>query len=132
MIRYFMAGGAFMFPLLLLAVVIVLMGVVNAVRLFGSKSARDAVRVSVNGILFWGVVAAVLGFLGQWSGYWKASQAILRDGPRVGINPAAVIVGFGEALITAFVGLGILIVACVLWYLLHARWAALARRQLAE
>jgi len=132
MIRYFMAGGVFMFPLLLLAVVIVMLGVFNAVRLRRRRPAPDAVRASVNGILFWGVVAAVLGFLGQWSGYWKASQAILRDGPRVGINPAAVVMGFGEALITAFVGLAVLIVACVLWYLLHARWASLARRQLAE
>lgn len=132
MIRYFMAGGPFMFPLVLLAVVIAVIGLINVVRLFGQRSAADSVRASINGILFWGVVAAVLGFLGQWSGYWKASQVILRDGPRVGINPAAVIMGFGEALITAFVGLAVLIVACVLWYLLLARWTALARRQLSS
>jgi biopolymer transport protein ExbB/TolQ len=123
-------GGFFMWPLMILAVVILVLALVNAIRLFGQRDARSAVRSSVNAILFWGGVAAVLGFLGQWNGYYKATQVILDKGPKLGINPAAVILGFGEALITAVVGLTILIAAAVVWYVLHVRWSWLDRRRL--
>jgi len=128
MIRYFMMGGVYMWPLSILALVVLVLAAVNAARLLGRQGGTPAVRSSVDSILFWGAVAAVLGFVGQWTGYYKASRVIMEVGPKLGINPAAVALGFGEALITAVVGLTILIVAAALWYVLHLRWSVLARR----
>jgi biopolymer transport protein ExbB/TolQ len=129
MIRYFMMGGFVMWPLLVLALVILVLTILNAVRMLGPRGGTTAVRSSIAAILFWGAVAAVLGFVGQWNGYYKAGHVILESHR---INPSAVALGFGEALVSAVAGLTILIAAAILWYLLHLRWSALAGRSVAE
>jgi len=127
MLRLVMSCGPMLWPMVVLTAVVLAMTLVCALRLLrGQVGQRD--RSSINAVLFWGVVTAVLGVLGQWMGLYKVTQVILRDGPRLGINPRAVGMGFAEALRTSILGVAILILSGVAWFLLQAWWRRLAER----
>lgn len=125
MLRLVMSCGPMLWPMMVLTAVVLVMSLVSALRLLRGR-AGPRVRSSINAILFWGVVTAVLGLLGQWMGLYKGTQVILRDGPRLGINPQAVGLGFAEALRTSILGVTVLIVSGVAWFLLQAWWRRLA------
>ncbi len=118
MIGFFMMGGPIMYPILLLAIVIVVLVITNVVRLFGRGMADARTQGSVNAILFWGTVAVVLGIFGQWSGLYMSASAIIRASV---INPGAVFEGFAATLVTLISGLTVFIVAAFCWIVLHGR-----------
>jgi len=126
MFRLIASCGVMLWPMLVLAVVVLVLIAANTVRIIrGRADAR--VRSSINAILFWGVVTSVLGFTGQWMGLFKAVKVIFDVAPRLGINPRAVGIGFAESLRTSILGVTVLLVAGVSWFLLSA-W----RRRIAE
>ncbi len=120
--RYMMEGGLTMWFILLLAIVIAILTLVNAVRLFLGRQADARTQSSVNAILFWSTVAVVLGWLGQWSGLYKGFVAIAQYGVA---NPSALILGFSESLISTIAGLTVFLVAAPCWFVLQARCRAL-------
>ncbi len=122
MMRYMMEGGLTMWFILLLAIVIAILTLANAVRLFVTRQANARTQSSVNAILFWSTVAVVLGWLGQWSGLYKGFVAIAQYGVA---NPSALILGFSESLISTIAGLTVFLVAAPCWFVLHARCRAL-------
>ena len=122
MMRYMLEGGFTMWPILLFAIVIALLVLVNAGRLFLMRQANARVQSSVNAILFWGTVAPVLGWFGQWSGLYKVATIIASASV---LNPSAVIMGFSESLISTIAGLTVFVVAAPCWFVLHARCRAL-------
>ena len=126
MFRLIASCGVMLWPMLVLAVVVLVLIVANTVRLIRGR-ADPGVRSSINAILFWGVVTSVLGFTGQWMGLFKAVKVIFDVAPRLGINPRAVGIGFAESLRTSILGVTVLLVAGVSWFLLSA-W----RRRIAE
>jgi hypothetical protein len=107
--------------------VVVVLIVINTVRLVLDRTDLRA-RSSINGILFWGVVTAVLGFTGQWVGLYKVVEVVFEVAPRLGISPRAVGIGFAESLRTSIFGVAVLIVAGVSWFLLRAWWRRNAER----
>jgi len=128
MARFIMSFGVMLWPMLVLAVVVLVLIVVNTVRLVrGRTGPRE--RSSINAILFWGVVTAVLGFIGQWMGLYKATQVIIEVSPRLGISPRAVGIGFAESLRTSILGVAVLLVAGVSWFVLGAWWRHIADRR---
>ena len=127
MLRFIASCGVMLWPILVLAIVVLVLIVVNTVRLARGR-AGPQVRSSINAILFWGVVTTILGFIGQWMGLYKGVQAIFEVAPRLGINPRAVGIGFAESLRTAILGVTVLIVAGVSWFLLRAWWRRNAER----
>ncbi len=122
MMRFMLEGGFTMWPILLLAIVIALLILVNVIRLFAIGRANARAQSSVNGILFWGTVAVVVGLFGQWSGLYKGFTAAAELGVA---NPSAVIMGFSETLISTIAGLTVFIVAAPCWFVLHTRCQAL-------
>lgn len=122
MMRYMLEGGFTMWPILLLALVIALLVPINAGRLFLMRRADAQVQSSVNAILFWAIVAVVLGWFGQWSGLYKVATVLINASV---LNPNAVIMGFSETLISTIAGLTVFVVSAPCWFVLHARCRAL-------
>ncbi len=107
-------SGPFILLQFLLALVILVLTLVSAIRL-GLPSSRTSpgLRKSIDAILFWGCLTAIFGFLGQWVGLNKAANAVAQAGA---VNPPLVILGIGESLGTTVFGMFTLVVAAFLWF----------------
>lgn len=115
MIRFFMEAGPLIFPVLILALVVVILTLVNLVMLAG-RWRLDRRRRGIDAILFWGGVAAILGFMGQWLGFHRMAAAIVERGV---VNPSAVVYGLSESLLTPVAGMFVLVAAAFLWFFLR-------------
>jgi hypothetical protein len=117
MLQFLREAGPVIFPVILLGGVVLLLTLWNALTLTlrgADKPARR--RASIDSILFWGGVAAVLGFLGQWIGILKITKAIAREGV---VSPPMVVLGLSESLLTTVTGMMVLTVAAFLWFILR-------------
>jgi biopolymer transport protein ExbB/TolQ len=113
MSTFIVTSGPYVYPMLLLLGVILALSVINGVRLLRWHHRPDErVAASINSILFWGVICAVLGFLGQWTGIHRSMTVVSQA---TVVSPAAVAQGVAESLQTTILGLGVLLVAGVLW-----------------
>jgi biopolymer transport protein ExbB/TolQ len=115
-----------MFVLGLLAAVVLVLSVKKAIDLFArSGLERERLSRGLDAILFWGSISAVLGFLGQFSGHYKALM-IIRSAEIV--NPRLVAEGIAVSLITTVFGLGILAISALVWFGLRCRLNSLTSR----
>ena len=115
--RFIMEAGPLIFPLALLGWVILLLALWNGVALVvRKKSQAGRRRQSIDSILFWGGLAAVLGFLGQWIGIGRMARFVADRGI---VNPQAVVYGISESLLTTVAGMIVLVVAAFLWFALR-------------
>jgi len=117
--------GLFRWPLLLLAALNLILVIRAAVRLVSRPPDRPDPRLEtgIHAILFWGALAAVMGFLGQYSGIYNASLAIARA---TEISPYVVAQGFAESFSASLIGLVILVASACAWFLLSSRYRQLA------
>lgn len=114
MIDLFRAGGFFMWPISLSAVLVLALAAVAVGRMRGTEGGgATELRTGIDAVLFWGAVAAVLGALGTTGGLAQMGRAIERAG---GASAALVWGGVQLTLVTAIFGLAVLLVALVLWY----------------
>jgi hypothetical protein len=123
-----MEGGFLMFPLVL--IFLVLFGIVLRTlrHLFVRGGTNSLVIQScLDGLLFWGGFAVVIGVLGSAVGYHKAMAAIVAHGL---VNPRAVWIGSAEGMVSTITGLLVLAGAGACWYLL--RWRYLRDRHVAH
>jgi biopolymer transport protein ExbB/TolQ len=126
MIELFVEGGLYMFPLLALAVVILVLTVKKGLDLFVREGLdREQLERGLGAILFWGCVAAVLGFLGQLKGQYLALQIISQAQM---ISPNLVAEGMAVSLITTLFGLMQLAFAGIAWFTLSTRYRRLTSR----
>ena len=117
MLRFFMEAGPFIFPVLLLGHVVLVLSLWNAIGLLTKKEIEGSRRrQGIDSILFWGGVAAVLGFLGQWVGIGKMTRYIAQEGV---VSPPAVAYGISESLLTTISGMVVLLMAAFLWFFLR-------------
>lgn len=127
LIRVFMQGGPLMWPMVF--IVLVLFGIV--VRTSWHLFVRGGTNTSViqnglDGLLFWGGFAVVIGVLGSAIGYHRALVFLAA---RSVVNPRVLWIGTAEGMVSSIAGLLVLAVAGVCWYVL--RWRYLSDRQLA-
>lgn len=118
MMHFFRTGGPFMWPLALLALVVLALTMRQAVALLGRRPAEaeeSGLTGEVHAILFWGAIAAVLGLLGQYSGLYIALNIIARARE---ISPQVVAQGVAESFTTTLTGLVIFLYAAIAWRLL--------------
>ena len=116
MLQFIREAGPVIFPVILLVLVIAGLGVVNAVALIRRKSAAPSRRNSIDAILFWGSVAALIGFLGQWLGIMKIISVIVEHGV---VSPNMVVLGLSESLLTPVAGMFVFVVSAFLWFFLR-------------
>lgn len=106
-------GGFFMYPLLLIAVVIAVLAVWSAMRVPGADGPDPVLETGIDATLFWGGWAVLLGLLGTFGGIYQAAGAIERAGE---VSASLVWGGIKVALTTTLFGLTIFIVAALLWF----------------
>jgi hypothetical protein len=116
MFRLIMEAGPLIFPIVLLVPVIGLLTLWNIVALIVRIGSPDSRQRSIDSVLFWGALAVILGFLGQWLGIFKMAEVIAEHGI---VNPTAVAYGISESLLTPVAGLFVLMIAGLLWSLLR-------------
>ena len=117
-LHVFMQGGFLMFPLVF--IVLVLFGILlRALWHLLVRGGNDAAAIQncLDGLLFWGGFAVIIGVLGSAVGYHKAMTALAAMGLA---NPRALWAGTAEGMITTITGLLVLAAAGACWYVL--RW----------
>ena len=118
MIEFFLSGGQMMWLFLILAILIVFLSVKKAIQLFGKQDIPQSLLESgTNAIIFWGSIAAILGFFAHYLGVYYAMQAIYRAND---ISPAIVAFGYSLSLITILTGLTLFIISAIIWFVF--RW----------
>jgi len=118
MLLFLKQCGMFGVPLLIIFVVNIVLTLVSIMRLMKAQP-ENAARMSsgINAILFWGGVSAVLGFLGQHSGLYKALNVISQASQ---ISPNMVAQGFAESFSTTIFGMTTLVLSALAWFALSA------------
>jgi hypothetical protein len=124
-VQIFMQGGLLMWFLVL--IVLVIFGIVLRTlwHLF-VRGGTDAAAIQncLDGLLFWGGFAVLIGVLGSVIGYHKGMASIVARGL---VNPRALWIGSAEGMVSSIAGLLVLAGAGGFWYLL--RWEYLRGRQ---
>ena len=120
MISFFIKGGFFMWPLLILAISIIILSIKKIIDLFIKKDLNHAeLESGINAIIFWGGISALIGFFAHYMGLFMAMMAICRAHD---ISPAIVSRGYAVSLITVLTGLLILIISSIIWFVLRWRY----------
>lgn len=118
MLLFLKQSGLVGLVLLALSVLIVALAI-RATALLRSWNADFArtIERNVHAILFWGVIAALLGFMGQCLGVYR-SLTVIREAEV--ISPRMVAEGLRQSFYTSFWGFGLLVFSGVSWLVL--RW----------
>ncbi len=105
--------GFYFWPLALIAVAVVGLAISSATRLRRAEPVDSAtVEHTVNAVLFWGGVAAVVGILGQFHGIYQALK-VISTAPAV--SPPIIWGGLAVSFSSTLAGLAILLIAALLW-----------------
>ena len=121
--HFFLSMGSWMYPLIIISLVIIALSIKKIIDLFvmgGNDEAR--LEKGLHAILFWGVISAVLGILGQTSGIYNALNAI---SAATEISPKICAMGFAESFTTTIYGLVVLIISAITWFILFNRFKKL-------
>jgi flagellar motor component MotA len=123
MTNAWMDVGLIRWPLVLSVVALLPLIAFGGYKVFGPASSTDArVKVWIDAILFWGGFAAASGVLGSVVGIVVAAQTIERAGA---VSTGLLWGGIRVALLSSALGLLILTVAGLSWFVLQLRWRLL-------
>ncbi|MBN1465151.1 MotA/TolQ/ExbB proton channel family protein [candidate division KSB1 bacterium] len=120
MIGFIQSGGAYMWLLLIIAIVILILTVTKGIQLYGKKENKRQLENGVNAILFWGAFSLVLGFFAHFHGVYMAMGAIQAAND---ISPAIVAGGYAVSLITILTGLLLFMFSSIVWFFYRTRLA---------
>ncbi len=125
LIRVFMEGGFLMFPLVFILFVLLLI-ILHILWHLLVRGGNDTavIQSGLDGLLFWGGFAVVIGVLGTVVGYHKVMAHMAAHGLS---SFRALWIGAAEGMVSSIAGLLVLAVAGAFWYLL--RWRYLRLRQ---
>ena len=117
MLELFKMGGPMMVPIALIAIAIVALAVRAASQLSGGRMPPGGHgEARLQALPFWGVMALLLGLLGQSLGHFKSLSAMIAAET---ISPRAVLLGLRECFVTTLAGLAVCIVALLAWVALR-------------
>ena len=109
-----LAGGFMMYPISFCAIMVLILTVRTAWSMNADEPGRGALaRGTIDGVLFWGGYAGVLGVLGTVVGISIAAQAVEVVGR---VETTLVWGGIKVSLITTIYGLLVLLGAGLLWF----------------
>ena len=113
----YMDGGYIMYPLSFCALAVAFLSARAAWRIWGRGDATPgAIRAQVDGILFWGSYAVVVGLLGTVVGIAVSAQAVEAIGE---VHTQLVWAGIKVALIPTIFGLLYFLGAALVWFALR-------------
>ena len=95
----------------LISFIYIFIAITRAIR-HPNKGTADYAR---HAVLFWGGMAAVLGFLSQCAAIFEAMSAIM---VATALDPEIIREGFGQSFIPSFWGFSILMICAVVWMIL--------------
>lgn len=113
MIDWFVSGGFFMWFVLGAGLAGLFLAVDAGRRLSSATTASSRLRAEIDGVLFWGGFASVLGLIGTLGGVVVMARSLERAG---GASAAVVWGGLRVALIPTAFGLGVLALSLLAWY----------------
>lgn len=118
MYYFLIAGGDFMWLLLIFAIIICVLSIKKGWDLFGNKNLPEAhLEKGLNAIIFWGSLSITLGFFGHFLALYLVMKEIARASA---ISTAIVAEGYGVSLITILFGMFIFMISLILWFVF--RW----------
>lgn len=127
MFTFIETGGPFGWLILILALVNTVLVIRKAIQLGSDKPVTgNTFESGLNAILFWGIICAVLGFLGQYTGIYNAMGAISKA---TELSPAVMARGFGQSFTTTLMGLNVLVLSAIAWFVLHTLYQRMKRDQ---
>ena len=119
MLELYRACGPYFSPLMIMNVLIVIFTVKKVIDVFFKKNlAITDQEYGLGSILFWGIMSALLGTLGQLSGIYNALTFIVKA-PE--INPHIIAEGFTISFVSTLWGLFSLLVSAFIWYILKSK-----------
>ena len=123
MLTMIRSAGSFGIPLTILTLLLVAL-IVRAS--WQTRRGADRPGATTDGgraaILFWGFVAAILGFLGQCAALYRALVTVVGA---EALSPSVIAEGFAASFVTTLWGVGLLLIAGLAWSWL--RWTARGR-----
>lgn len=117
MLEWFLEGGFFMWFVLGAAVAGLVLAVDAGRKVRRGTTGTAALRAEIDGVLFWGGFASVLGLIGTLGGVAVMARALERAG---GAAPSVIWGGLRVALIPTAFGLAVLAFCLLAWYGLRA------------
>ena len=112
MMEFFKQGGFFMWPILVISIVIGVLAVWAFVRTRDLDGPDADVETGIDAVLFWGVWVVVVGLLGTFTGIYLAAGVIEQA---AAVSPAVIWSGIRIALTTTLFGLFVFCVAALMW-----------------
>ena len=120
---FFASMGPFSYPMIIITLAILVLAIRKVIDLFFRKDLpAHKLERGLHAILFWGSVNAVLGFLGQITGIYRALGVIINA---TEIAPKVIAMGFAESFTTTIFGIETGIVAAIIWFILYGRYKKL-------
>ena len=118
-----------MWPLLLMALTIIILGLKKSYELFLPKKVLKPPfnTLGIDAILLWSIIAGSTGFLSFFYGF-SIACGVLKEAND--ISPAIVLDGLFQALISVIFGLFILFAGLIIWFLLRTRYTKLLENHL--
>lgn len=125
MMRFFLGMGPVAWPLLFISAANIFLVGLRGWQVFRADARRDPrLEAGINTILFWGVMAAVLGYLGMYTGAYRALSVLAEVMDR-GVDPRLVVMGLIELVSNPMVGLLICVLSAIAWFVLRAGYRRL-------
>jgi hypothetical protein len=116
MIQFFLKCGPYGWLLLAMTLTNGVLVTLTLMKVLGGGDRpAPGLQHRLNSILFWGIIAAVTGLLGQYHGIYNGLNAIIKA---TEISPNVIAMGFAESFTTTLWGLVLFVVSAVVWLLL--------------
>lgn len=122
-----MMGGIFLWIQIIIILLILILSVQKAMVYFGRHEImRSSFIRSHHVILFLGVFGFVWGMFIQLLGLVQALNAIIEAAD---VSPELILMGLRNSFINPLIGLGTLILASLLWAVLHGKYTRAAKEE---
>ena len=116
--NFFIVMGFWRWPLIIFTLLIIYNLVRYSPEVMKGNRVAESVRISIDSILFWGIMSVATGILGQISGIYNALNIILKA---TDISPQIVMKGFSESFTSTIFGFYIFILSGLIWYFLKRK-----------
>ncbi len=111
------AGGPFMYPILLLAIIAAVLFVWRVAQAFRGDKTSLPTALQARTVLHLGVCALVIGIVAQLTGLYRAATAVLEA---TEISPVILARGIQVSFNTTLLGMYVLVICMLLWLILRA------------